>query len=388
MKDKRLVFFANTDWYLLNFRAALLEAAQAAGYSILCVSPKGKFTAHFAQMGLRWVPLPFERESRIGMLRSLFVVRKKLRQLFRSEEPAMVHSFTLTAILLAWMSLPSRSVTRRINAVTGLGYAFTADTLKHRLLRLFLNPVLKRALNHKRAWTVVQNETDRDFLIDAFDLPEERVLLIPGSGVDVMLFSPQPVDRVGNTVVIGFVGRLLADKGIAEFVEAARRVRRRFPHVRFVAAGAPDPGNPAAVGRQCLAEWKAAGNVEFIGQVDDMPSFFRGLDVFVLPSYREGLSRSLIEAGACGLPAVTTDAPGCRDVVEDGRNGRLVPVQDAQALSDAIFELVESPFARRRMGQAARDIVEKKFSNEIINGATLALYEAVLAESEKTKRVN
>jgi len=374
-----IVFFANTDWYLLNFRAPLMRSAKAAGFTVACVSPPGPFGARLNEVGLDWQALPFERDSRLGMLRSLLRVRRVLRRRLRDERPDIVHSFTLTSILLTWLALPRGRGVRRINAVTGLGYAFTGHSVQHRLIRLLLQPLLRRALGRSDAWTVVQNGTDRQFLIESFGLDPARVRLIAGSGVDVQRFRPAHDRAVGESITVGFVGRLLTDKGIAEFIEAAARVKAKRPALRFVAAGAPDAGNPAAVDAATLARWQAAGDVEFVGQVDDMPDFLAGLDVFVLPSYREGLSRSLIEAGACGLPAVTTDVPGCRDVVRDGENGLLVPARDTGALADAIARLVLDAALRERMGERARAVVVEGFSNEVVNSATLGRYEEVVA---------
>ena len=368
-----IIFFANTEWYLYNFRSALLRAAGEAGYGVRCVSPPGPFGEKLRAAGFEWDALPFERDSRLGMLLSLWRSRTALRRLIAEARPAIIHSFTLTSILITWLAVGRRLDIHRVNAVTGLGYAFTGTSVVHRLVQAVLRPFIRRALAGENAVTVVQNRTDQNFLAEHFGLDRERVRLIASSGVDIQRFRPAPRDSK-PALRIGFVGRLLDDKGIREFVAAAREAKRRHPAIEFVAAGAPDLGNPAAVGEAELAAWKAEGVVEFAGQVTDMPGFFNSLDLFVLPSYREGLSRSLIEAGACGLPAVTTDVPGCRDVVSDGDNGLLVPARDAVALADASERLVADAALRKRMGQRAREVVVRGFSNEVVNGQTLELY--------------
>ena len=374
-----ILFFANTDWYLFNFRSALIRAASDAGYEVACVSPPGIHGKRLQDSGFEWQALPFERDSRYGMLRSLLRTRNAIRRAVQERQPSIVHSFTLTSILLTWLAVPRGMAVRRVNAVTGMGYAFTGHSLKHRLIRTVLGPLIGRALEHPDAWTVVQNATDRDIVRQAFGVAEDRLRLIPGSGVDVDRF--RSVSREGDRPLrVGFVGRLLTDKGIREFVEAAQTLAGRFPEVEFVAAGEPDAGNPAAVSAEELTKWKRNGSVKFLGQVEDMPGFLNTLDLFVLPSYREGLSRSLIEAGACGLPAVTTDVPGCRDVVTDGENGRVVPVRDAGALAGAIGELLADDALRARMGRKAREVIEAGFSNERVNGETVRLYGEVLGK--------
>jgi len=376
----KILFFANTEWYLHNFRARLLDAVRSAGLAVSCTSPPGPYGAKLNAAGFDWQALPFDRGSRAGMLRSLPRVRRALRGLFEDKQPALVHSFTLTSILLTWLAMPRALNAVRINAVTGMGFVFTGQSFRHRVLRSALRPLLRRALGSGRAWTVVQNPTDRALVTREFGLSPDRVRLIPGSGVDVQRFAPVARDRSGSGLRIGVLARLLHDKGIREFVEAAAQLAEHWPEARFLVAGDPDPGNPAAIDADTLAAWQGLPNVEFTGHVDDVPSFLNSLDLFVLPSYREGLSRSLIEAGASGLPLVTTDVPGCRDVVRDGEQGRVVPARDAQALADAIGALLDDPPLRQRMGQAARDRVVRAFSDETINEATLALYREVLAE--------
>jgi len=373
-----IIFFANTEWYLFNFRSALMTAARDAGWGVRCVSPPGPFGEKLRGAGFEWDALPFERDSRPGMLFSLWRSRGALRRLIAEVRPAIIHSFTLTSILITWLAVGRRSEVHRVNAVTGLGYAFTGTSMAHRLVQAVLRPFIRRALAGDNAVTVVQNRTDQQFLVEHFGLDRDRVRLIASSGVDIGRFQPK-VPGSSSALRVGFVGRLLDDKGIREFVAAAREVTGRHPAIEFVAAGAPDPGNPAAVGEAELAAWKADNVVEFAGQVTDMPGFLNDLDVFVLPSYREGLSRSLIEAGACGLPAVTTDVPGCRDVVSDGDNGLLVPARDAAALADAIESLVADAELRKRMGERAREVVVAGFSDEVVNSATLALYKEMLA---------
>lgn len=384
---RNILYFANTDWYLYNFRSALIRSAAEAGYQVHSVSPPGPFGPRLQKSGIEWRSLPFSRGSRSGMALSLWRTRQTLRRTILEIRPALIHSFTLTSILLTWLACPARQEIVRVNAVTGLGFAFTGQSTAHRSLQAVLRLFLRRALSGKGAITIVQNPTDKAFLIDRLGLPRDSVYLIAGSGVDTRRFVPRP--RGGDGPVrVGFVGRLLEDKGIREFVAAARRLAGSSPPVEFLAAGTLDSGNPASIGESELAQWKLEGHVRFVGQIEDMPAFLSELDVFVLPSYREGLSRSLIEAGACGLPSVTTDVPGCRDVVNDGHNGLLVPPQDSNSLASAIQKLLVNQELRRRMGTVARATVVQHFSKEVINKQMLGLYDQLMKNqsSDQTSR--
>ena len=234
-----ILFFANTEWYLYNFRLALLQAAADAGYGVRCVSPPGPFGEKLRAAGFEWDALPFDRDSRLGMLLSLWRSRGALRRVIAEARPAIVHSFTLTSILITWLAVGRRSEVHRVNAVTGLGYAFTGTSMVHRLVQTVLRPFIRRALAGANAVTVVQNETDRDFLVEHFGLDRDRVRLIASSGVDIQRFRPRSFGTETRdskaALRIGFVGRLLDDKGIREFVAAAREVKRRHPAVEFVA---------------------------------------------------------------------------------------------------------------------------------------------------------
>ena len=377
---RKIIFFANTDWYLYNFRLDLIQRSRAAGYEVLCISPPGRFAQKLMDADVPWQSLPLVR-NKSGLMTILPTIRA-LRKIFREVQPDLIHSFTLTSILLTSMASPRHLSARQIHAVTGLGYIFTGQRFKHRVVRRLLHPFLKRALSGSKVWTVVQNPTDRDDLMLAFGLDRGRMALITGSGVDVDRIVPcAPSRSTPEEVRVGFVGRLLIDKGIGEFVEAAEWARARFPNVRFLAAGEADPGNPASISEARLNQWKTSGAVEFMGHVDDIAGFLNCMDIFVLPTtYREGLSRSLIEAGAAGLPCVTTDVPGCRDVVNDGENGILLPSRDRRSLISALERLLADPEMRKRMGQVARRRVVEHFSNERINTQTLKLYQRILDE--------
>jgi glycosyltransferase involved in cell wall biosynthesis len=247
-----------------------------------------------------------------------------------------------------------------------------------RVLSLIVTGLLRYSLDRRSSLLVVQNSDDLQ-QFRRLKFRETILRLIPGSGVDCDRFLPRSSPRSGGLYKVVFSGRVLFDKGIGEFVEAARRMAD--DSIQFIVAGEPDPGNPSAVPVSTLEEWKRAGAVTWLGHVDDMPGLLAQADVFVLPSYREGLPKSLIEAASCGLPLIATDVPGCRDVVQHEVNGLLVPVRDAAAIVDAIRLYRENPNFAARLGTAARLKAMREYDEHINISRTLALYGEVAGGS-------
>jgi len=241
--------------------------------------------------------------------------------------------------------------------------------------------LLRRALTGARRRLVLQNADDRALFLQARLVDAAAIRLIPSSGVDLARFTPAPRRADANAPLrVLLAARLLWDKGLAEYAEAARRLRLEGRTIRFLLAGAPDPGNPASVDIGVIERWHADGNIEWLGHVEDVPALLQTVDAAVLPSYREGLPRSLIEAAACGLALVTTDVPGCRDVVRDGSDGLLVPVRDAAALAGAIARLDDDRALLRRLGEAALQRVRADYDVVRVNARTVEVYRELLPE--------
>ena len=265
----------------------------------------------------------------------------------------------------------------RINAIAGLGYVFISNSLKARILRPFLKLVLNWVLNDRKSFLILQNGEDLKVIKSSRSQLENRVRLIKGSGVDTKRFYPLTLKdrKVGSETKVLLASRLLWDKGIREFVEAAYKFHEQNIPIRFLLAGAPDFGNPGAVQVPELEKWKDEGVIDILGQVDDMPELLRLVDIFVLPtSYGEGLPKSLIEAAATALPLIATDVPGCREVVVDGVNGLLIPPKNPKALCDAILALHNDPLRAKKMGQLALEKVLSEFDEEIVIRQTLQVY--------------
>jgi len=377
----KVILFANTEWYLYNFRRSLALALREAGHEVLLVSPPGPYGARLQAMGFRWVAAPMERRS-LNPLRELALLRW-LRDLMQAEQVDLVHGFTIKCAVYG--SLAARRAARapglpaRVNAVAGMGYVFTSNDLKARLLRPVVRSLLKLALGGQGARLILQNPDDVALFERARLVDKAQVRLIPGSGVNCERFTPRPAGTPANepfTVVLP--ARLLWDKGLQEYVQAAQTLKAEGRAIRFQLAGDPDPGNPAAVPETTVRDWVAQGLVEWLGHVDDMPALFGSVDAVVLPSYREGLPKGLIEAAACALPLVTTNVPGCREVVSHEQDGLLVPVKDGAALARAIARLQDEPALRERLGQAARAKALAEFDERIVVGKTLAVYRELM----------
>jgi glycosyltransferase involved in cell wall biosynthesis len=261
--------------------------------------------------------------------------------------------------------------------MTGLGTIFISTSAKIRMARTLLKPVLRRLLSRARSVVLVQNRDDRA-VIEALGVGPQNITLIAGSGVDTEAMLPVP-DPEGP-VAMAFVGRLVESKGIRELVEAHARLCRRGRNIRLIIAGVPDPANSTSVSPQEIEAWSRQRNVCYRGYVDDIAALWAGAHIAVLPSYREGMPLSLLQAAACGRPLVATDVPGCRDIARHNLNGFLVPLGDVEALAQAIERLALDPALRRTFGAASRDLVEREFSSRRIGRDLTMLYRQLLGQ--------
>lgn len=373
----KIILFANTDWYLYNFRRSLALALKEAGYEVLLISPDGEYGKKFYDLGLRWQALPMNRRS-LNPLREMCLLLH-LVMLFRRERPALVHGFTIKSAVYGALAARLAGVPARVSAVAGMGYVFTSDALKARLLRPVVRGLMRLSLGGGEARLILQNPDDVLLFRSTGLVDGARIRMIRGSGVDCRRFLTRESARsVGEPFTVLLAARLLWDKGIAEYVSAARSLKAESRRIRFLLAGAPDSGNPAAVSTKDVNAWTQEGLLECLGHVDDMPGLLSRVDVVVLPSYREGLPKTLIEAAACGLPLITTNVPGCREVVTHGLDGLLVPARDASALALAIARLHADPALAQRLGQAARAKALAEFDEEIVIARTMEVYRELI----------
>jgi len=368
----KIVLFANTDWYLYNFRRSLALALHRAGHELLLLSPPGPYGEKLQALGLRWEALPMERRS-LNPLRELSLLRH-LVSVLRRERPALVHGFTIKCAVYGSLAARLAGVPARVNAVAGMGYVFTSTDAKARALRPVVRGLLRLALDGEGARLILQNGDDVALFERAGLVDPTRIRLVRGSGVDCSRFVKRNGERSGGPLRVLVAARLLWDKGLEEYVAAARELLAEGRRIEFLLAGTPDPGNPAAVPEETVRGWVNEGVVNWLGHVEDMAALLGAVDVVALPSYREGLPKTLIEAAACAQPLITTDVPGCREVVTDGVDGLLVPVRDAKALAQAIRRLDDDPALAQRLGEAAWAKAHAEFDERIVIRRTIDVY--------------
>lgn len=370
MRLAKLLFVVTEDWYFISHRLPLAVAAQKEGFDVAVATRVGEYGETIRAAGIRLIPFDLSRR-RGNPLREV----TELARLYCRERPDIVHHVALKPIVYGSLSAWVARVPAQVNAVAGLGWLFISTKGMMRLIRPAVRWTLGRLLNTQGSLTIVQNPEDRALLIRTH-LPETHVRLIRGAGVDTISFHPAP--EPSGSVCIVLAARMLWDKGVGEFVEAARMLTEAGVKARFILVGDPDPGNPASVSEATLHAWHGQNGVEWWKRQDNMPNIFHSAHIACLPSYREGLPKVLLEAAACGLPIVTTDAPGCREIVREGDNGFLVPVRDAQALAVALRSLIDDGMLRAKMGRRAREIVLAEFSQEQVIAETLAVYHELI----------
>lgn len=370
MSDRpRLLFVVTADWYFCSHRLALAVAAREAGYDVAVATLVDAHAEVIRDAGLTLFPVPFCRSWRRPWRDIASAWR--LFGLVRTWRPDVVHFVALKPILLGLAARLSHRACLSVHAITGLGFIFASQRRRARALRPLLLALLRLQLRSKYARVIVQNPDDAAMLTEHGLADLNNMRLIRGAGVDLELFHP--ASEAPSSRIVLLPARMLVEKGVREFASAARELRREFPDVRFVLAGALDPDNPGALPRAELAAWQAEDIVEWWQRRDDMAEVYRMAELVCLPSYREGLPKSLIEAVASGLPVVTTDVPGCREVVRQGENGFLVPARQVPALIDALRRLLADVELRQRMGADARERAGD-FSQATVSAQTLAVY--------------
>ncbi len=374
----KILFFIAEDWAFLTHRVPLARACLAAGWEVVLAAHVTDKQDAVRALGIALEPLPLERGG-MNPLRDLAAILA-MRRALRRHRPDIVHAVAMKPVLYGALAARLAGQRNFVAALAGMGYLFLARSAKARLLRGVLVRALAILLDRADARVIVQNDDDRALVLGRGIAPAARIALIRGSGVDLAAF-PAMAEPPAPPVVFALVARMLADKGVREAVEAARILRAHGANIVLRLVGAPDPANPASLGADQLRGWAAEGLVDWQGPRADIAEMWRTAHVAVLPSYREGMPKALLEAAACARPIVTTDVPGCRDTIEPGVEGLLVPARDAVALADAMERLARDGELRRRMGLAARARAEARFGDGEIAEAHMLLYRALLGES-------
>lgn len=349
-----MIMTGNTAWNILNFRMPLVRALLAKGHKVTILGPADGAEAQLEAAGCRFMPLDMNVKGLSP--RDDHALMRRFRRIFTAERPDLVLSYTIKNNIFGAMAARRLGIPFLPN-VTGLGTAFLSGGLLQRVAEMLYRRAFARV-----PCVFFQNEEDRDLFLARRLVRPEQVRLLPGSGVDLEYFVPAPVPTETSEARPSFlmIARLLRDKGVVEYVEAARIIRARRPDIRFRLLGAVGVENRSAIGPETLAEWQEEGVIDYLGTTSDDRPVVREADCIVPPSYREGAPRTLIEAGAMARPAITTDVPGCRSVVESGVTGFLCEARDAQSLAAALERfLLLPPQDGKAMGSAARDSMER-----------------------------
>lgn len=371
---RRLLFLVNNPAFFLSHRLPIALAARDEGFDVHVATMDGPSVPVIREHGLVHHVIPMSRSGRnpLEELRSLHA----FWSLFRRLRPDLVHAVTIKPVLYGGIAARLAGVPAYVAAVSGLGFIFMRREGGFDPLRLAATFLYQLALGHRNSRVVFQNASDRQELRRAGVVQPGQTVMIRGAGVDLQDYVPVP-EPEGAPVAI-MVARLLKDKGVREFVEAARATAGHPSGLRWVLVGAPDPGNPASITEEEFRRWQEEGVVICTGEREDIAALYQNAHIAVLPSYREGLPRSLVEAAACGRAVVTTDVPGCRDAIEPGVTGLLVPVRDARALADAVVSLAVDPERRRAMGAAGRRLAEQEFDIRKVVAAHMAIYRQLM----------
>jgi glycosyltransferase involved in cell wall biosynthesis len=369
--SKTLVFLLTEDWFFASHFWVRGLAAKAAGWRVVLVANESAAAARIRESGIEVIAVDFNRR-RLNPFAELWFTWK-LSRVYRALQPDIAHHIALKPIVVGGLAARLAGVKTIVNAPVGLGFVFSSDRLLARLLRPLVSLGLRLTLTPPGATVIFENPDDLAALTGAGMARPEAAVLIRGAGVDIEAFAPAPEPDGKPRVIL--IARMIREKGVADFVAAARVLRGQ---AEFVLVGAPDEGNPNTITIAELRAWEAEGVVSWLGPRRDIAELLRGAHIAVQPStYREGLPKSALEAMASGKPLVATDIPGCREAVVHGQTGFLVPPRDPLALAEAIKKLLADPQLRAQFGAAARARAESQFADAVICAQTLLVYDGL-----------
>lgn len=374
---KTLMFVVNVDWFFISHRLPIALEAIRQGYEVHIVTGITDQKETLEKYGLIVHSLTIDRSSAnfFGTLRTFW----QIVAVFRNVRPHLVHLVTIKPVLLGGIAARLVGVRSVVVAVSGLGYVFLDRGWMSRLRRIVVGCLYRLALGHGNIRVIFQNPDDRDSLIRLAKLPSGKVEMIRGSGVDLNVFRYRPLPEGLPIVVVA--ARLIADKGVREFVEAARMLHKKGSNVRCCIVGTPDLANPSSLSETELRAWEEEGVIERWGHRHDMENVLSAAHIVVLPSYREGVPKVLLEAAAVGRAVITTDVPGCRDAIEPWVTGVLVPVRNISALADAIDSLINDVDRCQSMGQAGRGLAEREFDVKQVVAKHMRIYQQLMEAS-------
>lgn len=373
MKQKTAVISINASWNIVNFRRGLIAGLQSEGFRVVALAPPDEYSDRFAALGVDYHPIEMDKQG-VSPRRDLMLLARYYLAL-RGIRPDIFLGYTAKPNIYGSLAAHLLGIPV-INNVSGLGTAFIKQGL---LTRIVSN--LYRIAFSRSATVFFQNDDDRALFIRERIVPARKAALLPGSGINTRDFAPRErASDKGGAITFLLIARLLWDKGVGEYVGAARKVRQQHPEARFQLLGFLDVPNRTAVGRADVEGWVAEGLIDYLGHADDVRPAIANADVVVLPSYREGLPRTLLEGAAMAKPLIASDVPGCRHVVENGRNGLLCTVRNSEALAEAMFDMLRlSPEERAAMGEAGRKRIETEFDERIPVGLYMRAIKTALS---------
>lgn len=378
MSKNKLLFIVNVDWFFISHRLPIAIEAKRDGYMVFIACHFTKHKEELIKMGFNTIDIPFSRSGG-GVINELKTL-KYIRSLIYDVEPSLIHAVTIKPVLYTGLIL--RTINKDIPfvaAISGLGYVFVADNFRARITKFIASIFYKLALSQSRMKVVFQNTSDENILTDVANLKRSDKVLIKGSGADLSVFNYNP-ENIRQNITVVMACRLLKEKGVYEYINAAISVKKDYPDVEFLLVGTPDLDNPNTVSQYEIDEWVDLGIINYLGHRSDISNVFSNSNIVCLPSfYGEGVPKVLIEAAACGRAIITTDNPGCRDAVIQGVTGFHVPIKDSVALAKAIINLIKDPDLRLMMGSSARLFAEKEFDVRSVVNKHLDIYRQLVS---------
>ncbi len=389
----KITYAANDEWSLYNFRRSQIESALKKNWDVVCVCSEGPLVEHIKKFGVHKILLLRKYKKNAAPFTDLTLFFE-FYHIYKQWKPEIVHQFSIKPVIYGTIAARLAKVPIIINTTTGLGYVFADKERKRKALRIIVS-ALYRLAGKLSDFIFFQNEDDKKLFINRKFVRKEKTSVVPGSGVDTQFYSQNNINKritekikkelkyKTNQIIILMASRMLYDKGIAELAECFKRIKKIKPELRFLLAGPLVPGNPAHIPIEVIKKWQKENKIEYLGMRSDIRELIGLCDIVVLPSYREGKPKFLLEAASMGKPIITTDAPGCRDTVVNGENGILVPVKDVESLSKAILKLINNPELRRKMGEESRKKAEKEFDEKIVVNQTMKIYSQLIKKKLK-----
>lgn len=366
----RLLFFITEDWYFWSHRLPIARAARDSGYEVVIVTRVHEHRERILNEGFKLIPIKLERRGKNVVKEIKYFL--EIVRIYHAEKPDIVHHVAVKPVAYGSLAATVTSVPVVVNALAGLGSIFVTYRRQQRIIRRLVVMAYRFSFLPRTTVGIFQNPEDLNLFVGARVINKKKTALIRGSGVNTAHFGYCPENT--STPIVLLASRMLWDKGVGEFIEAVKILQKEHIHFRAILAGDPDPENPESIPTHILRNWHTQNIVEWLGHINDMPKILAQSNIVVLPSYREGLPKVLLEAASCGRAIVATDVPGCREIVRNNDNGILVQPFDSRSLAEAMKQLILDTELRKKMGLRGRKIVIDEFSEEIVVKKTLQVY--------------